>query len=257
VNHQPHSHARAVALAALVLAALAAAAPAAAQTRKDPATKATPHAAATTPAATTTRSAAPAAIPLPPPPADAPARRGAGWLSVAAGLWGGLDAGQGGAVVADYGYLRTPGFWNGMDLELHLSASVGRASKDTQLTATIPQPFGPALALPSGVEEQSAWIVEVVPTARLRLRLGPTVALLADGGVGVCQTVESYTRDELFAGRTETTQNQTSLVVHLGAGMTFDLSERARIVFVPLALSLQLGTGFSAFVPTLGLAYRL
>ncbi len=33
--------------------------------------------------------------------------------------------------------------------------------------------------------------------------------------------------------------------------------ERTRLLFLPVALSLQVGTGFSAYVPTLGLAYRL
>ena len=63
--------------------------------------------------------------------------------------------------------------------------------------------------------------------------------------------------DELFVGHTETTKNVTGLVLRLGAGMSFTLSERARLLFLPVALSLQVGTGFSAYVPTLGLAYRL
>lgn len=257
MDHRPPLRPRAVALAALTLAALTAAAPATAQPRKDAAAKATPRAAAVPAAAPSTRSAAPAAIPAAPAPAAAPVGPRVGWLSAAAGLWGGFDAGQGPAVVVDYGYLRTPRFWGGGDLELHVSASLGRASQDTRLTTSVPQPIGPPLTLPAGVEEQSAWIVEVVPFARLRLPVGVKTALLVDGGVGVSQTVESYERDELYAGRTETTQNQTSLVVHVGGGMTFDLSQRARVVFVPLAISLQLGTGFSAYVPTLGLAYRL
>jgi hypothetical protein len=55
----------------------------------------------------------------------------------------------------------------------------------------------------------------------------------------------------------DTTKNVTGLVLRVGAGMSFALSERTRLLFLPVALSLQVGTGFSAYVPTLGLAYRL
>ena len=133
---------------------------------------------------------------------------------------------------------------------------VARPSDDTQLTATIPTLGGP-VSISSGHDTMNAWVVEVVPTARLRYAVHPKVSVFADGGLGLGQTVEQYQRDEMFAGHTEKSVNQTTVLLRAGGGLTVDLSPRTRLVVLPLALSLQLGTGFSAYLPSLGLAYRL
>lgn len=239
------------ALTIAVLAAALAAAPATAQPRKEAAAK---PAARTTPLAATPPAAA--AIPLPPPPSGGSQVRRAGWLAVSAGPWSGLDSGSGAAFQVDYGYLRTPPGWRRVELELHLAVLVSRATQETELTTVIQPPFGTPVQISSGLEKTSAWIIEAVPMARARVPFGK-IALLFDGGLGLVQTLETHERDELFAGHTDETKNVTGLVLRLGGGMAFELSERARLVFLPVQLSFQLGTGFSAYVPTLGLAYRL
>jgi opacity protein-like surface antigen len=228
----------AIAVATLAVA-LAAAPAAAAPPRKDASAKAGTRA---TPSQE-----------LPPPPAAAPlgARR-AGWLALSAGAWAGLDSGQGGAVQLDYGIVRTPEGWSRLQLEVRLAATIGRPTDSTDLTTV----YG-GRTIPSGTEKTSAWIVEVVPGLRLLYPVSPKFSLFGEAGLGLVQTIEKHERDELFAGHTDTTKNVTGLVFRLGAGMSFTLSERTRLLFLPVALSLQAGTGFSAYVPTLGLAYRL
>ncbi len=261
MHRDPLARAR-TARRALTLAALAAAlvaAPAGAQTRRDAAarTAARPASTSSAPALGATAPAA-SQVPLPPAPAGASATgRRVGWLALSAGPWAGFDSGAGAALQVDYGFLRTPPGWSRLRLEVHLAATLARTSDSTDLTSTIVPPYGPPVSISAGVEKMNAWVVQVVPSARAILPVGPKFSLLGDAGLGLVQTIESYERDEMFAGHTDTTRNVTSLVLQVGAGMSFDLSERTRLLFLPLALSLQLSTGFSAYVPTVGLAYRL
>lgn len=236
--------------AGAVAAALAAAPPAEAQRR---------DLAARTPTTYAARTAAAPAVPLPPPPGGTSLRPGrAGWLAVSAGPWAGFDLGQSVALHVDYGYLRTPPGWRRAQLEVRLSVMMARPTDDTDLTALVTPPYGGTpVSVYAGVERTRVWAVEVVPMARVRLPVGQKFALYADGGVGLAQTIETYDREEMFAGHTERTENVTGLVLRLGAGMSFALSDRTRLLFEPIAVSLQLGPDFSAYVPTLGLAYRL
>lgn len=259
MHRNPPSHRGAAAVALAV--ALAAAAPAEAQPRKDPASKTAPRAtstAAPAPAAAPAALARPAAAPLPPPPAEAPAdpRPGA-TLAVSAGPWAGFDTGGSAAIQVDYGFLRTPQTWARLELEVRLAVMLARPTGETGLTTVVVPPYGTPVEISSGVERMSAWVIEAVPTLRLRLPVNPKFALFVDGGLGLAQTIERYEREEMYLGASEETKNVTGLVLRLGAGMAFQVSERTRVVFVPLALSLQLGPDFSAFVPTLGVAYRL
>jgi hypothetical protein len=264
--------AAAAAFAAAFAAALAAAAPAEAAplretaaagparstktlptTKTLPATKAAP---ATT--AAPLRVSPPAAVPLPPPPpADTVLRPRGGWLTVSAGAWAGFDLGQSLALHVDYGIERTPASWRRLGLEYHLSVMGSRPTDETELTRVVTQPYPyPPLSIPAGLEKTESWVVEVVPTARVRLAF-EKFALFADGGVGLAQTVQKVERDEMFEGHTTATENVTGLVLRLGAGMSFDLSPRTRLLLVPVAISVQLGPSYSAYTPSLGLSYRL
>jgi hypothetical protein len=257
--------------AAIAALALALAAPAEAAPRREPAVAtparatapATPPAAAParTPAAAPLRATPPAAAPLPLPPqpaaAVAPEAR-VGWLTLAVGAWAGFDLGQSLGAQVDYGIERTPPSWTRLGLEYHLSVMGSRPTDETDLTRTIVQPYYPyqATSVPAGVESTEAWVVEVALSARARLPF-EKFALFADGGVGVAQTVERVERDEMFEGTTVSTENVTGLVLKLGAGMSFDLGARTRLLLVPVALSVQLGPSYSAYTPYLGLSYRL
>lgn len=259
--------------AAVAALALALAAPAEAAPRRETAVAtparatapATPTTAppARTPAAAPLRATPPAAaplpLPLPPQPAAAVAPDArVGWLTLAVGAWAGFDLGQSLAAQVDYGIERTPPSWTRLGLEVHLSVMGSRPTDETDLTRTIVQPYYPyqATSVPAGVENTEAWVVEVALSARARLPF-EKFALFADGGVGVAQSVERVERDELFEGTTVTTENVTGLVLKLGAGMSFDLGTRTRLLLVPVALSVQLGPSYSAYTPYLGLSYRL
>lgn len=228
--------ATAAALAALV------AAPASAQ-RRDAGGAPAPRSAATE-------------IPLPPPPPGTHLARRDSTVGVAVGPWAAFRTGKSVALHLDYGFPRTPPGWRRVGLELRLSAMVARPTEETPLTRTVIPPFGLPVEMDAGVEDTRVWLVEVVPTARLRLPVGTGFALFADGGVGLAQTIEKYDRIEMYRGHVEEKQNVTGLVVRVGAGLALDVGERVRLLFQPLALSFHVGPKFSGYAPSLGVAYR-
>lgn len=206
---------------------------------------------------------APTAVPLPPPPpgttlvAPEAAPNGGGWFGVAAGPYAAFERGRSFALVLDYGIPGAP--LGRFDVEWHLAVVAASPSEESGLSRLQPSPgFGvPAMSVPSGIEEASALVLEVVPMARLRYAFVPGFALVVDGGVGVCQTFERYERDEMFVGRSEESKNVTGVVLRAGLGVAVDFTPRLRLLFEPVALSAQLGADYSGFTPLLGLAYRL
>lgn len=234
---------------AAVAAALAVAVPAHATQKMPPPAAPRPAAANRPP---------PAAVPLPPPPAAAAARARTTWFGTGIGALSAFDVGKGLAVSFDYGLLRTPPTWRKLALEWHLVTTLGRPTGETALTATVIPPLGfTPVQVDAGQESVKAFLLEVVPTARVLWTLSRGVAFFADGGLGLCQTMEKYDRSEMFLGRTQRTDYVTGVVAHLGLGLSADIAERWRVLFQPVAFSLQIGPKFSAFTPTLGVAYRL
>lgn len=245
-RHPPaRRHARRVLLAAAALCAVLAAPPARAQQRDAARTAVAPR-------------AAPADVPLPPPPAGTRLEHRGATLAVGVGPWVGFSTGSAVAVHVDYGFPRTPAGWSRVELEYRLAVMMARPSYDKGLTSTVVAPF-PVLSttIDVGTKKTRAWVVEAVPTARLRLPLGPNFAVFADGGVGLAQSVERSEANQTFAGTTVKTQNVTGLVLRLGGGASFDVGERLRILFLPVALSLEIGPGYGAYTPTLAAAYRM
>lgn len=231
----------AAALAAPAAAFAAPAAPAAAQ-QKD----LTPRPAAPR--------AARADVPLPPPPAGTRLERRGATLGIAVGPWAAFDTGKSLAAHLDYGFLRTPAGWSRLELEYRLAVMISRPSEDTTLSRTTLPPFG---QIDVGVKRTRVWLLEAVPTARLRYPVGPAFALVADGGLGLAQTLERYESEETFVGHTVKTRNVTGLVLQFGGGASLDVGERLRILFLPVALSFQLGPGYGGYAPSLGIAYRM
>lgn len=195
-------------------------------------------------------------IPLPPPPPGTHLARRSATLGVAVGPWAAFDTGKSFALHVDYGFPRTPSGWRKVALEYRLGAMIARPAEETQLTRTVIPAFGPPVEMDAGVEDTRVWLVEIVPTARLRLPVGTGFALFADGGLGLVQTIEKYDRVEMYRGHVEEKQNVTGVVVRLGAGLALDVSERLRVVLQPLALSFHLGPKFSGYAPSVGVAYR-
>jgi hypothetical protein len=229
---------RRAALSAVLLVALGGARPASAQSRR-------------------------ADVPLPPPPvgttrvepvlADPAPSRGPSWIGLSVGAFAAFDRGQSPAVDLDYGFARTPSGWTRWQLEWHLAVSAARPTDETVITRL----DAGGASLVSGFDKATVFVAQVVPYARVRYPFVPGFALVVDAGAGVVQTIEKYEHQETFVGASTQTKNVTGLSLRAGLGVSVDLSERTRLVFEPLAYALLLGTDYSAFTPTIGLAYRL
>lgn len=203
---------------------------------------------------------APAAVtdvPLPPPPTLAARTTPVAWFGAGVGALSAFDVGKGVAFQLDYGLLRTPPTWRILTLEWHLVGAFSRPSGEKDLTTTVTSPGGQPVSVDAGQEKVKALLFEIVPTARVLWTATPGVAFFADGGLGLCQTVEKYDRSELFMGQSTRTDYVTGAVARLALGMAADVAPRWRVVFLPVAFSFQLGPKFSAYTPTLGVAYRL
>lgn len=199
-----------------------------------------------------------AEVPLPPPPQGTRLERRGATLGVGVGPWAGFGTGKSLAAHLDYGFPRTPVGWSRLELEVRLAVMVSRPSKDTALTRTVVSPYTlTATQIDVGVENARAWLFEAVPTARVRLPFGPSFALVADGGVGLAQTLERIESDQTFIGHEVRTKNVTGVVVRLGGGATLDVGERLRLVFLPVVLDFLIGPKYGGYAPTLGVAYRM
>jgi opacity protein-like surface antigen len=195
-------------------------------------------------------------VPLAPPP-EASLRSRPTWIGVAAGPYAAFESGRGSAVTVDYGFAAPPPAWLRAELEWHLVVLASRPAEDSTLTDTVVTPFGTPITTVVGSAEEHALVIEAVPTARVRVPLAPGFAAFADGGLGLVQTAEKKTEDQAFVGKTVRTRYVTGVVLRLGAGLSYDATDRVRVVFEPLAISAEMGAGWSGFTPTLGLAFRL
>jgi hypothetical protein len=198
-------------------------------------------------------------VPLPPPPPGLrllPSR--AAWLAVSGGPFAALKQGSATALTLDYGFASSRQPWSGTDLEWHLVAVGAAPGHDGALVVTAPAfPGGPSVSTVVGTSRRSAWVAQLAPTARLRRVLAPGFAVFADGGLGLGLAWDETVEDQAFVGRTTTTRATLAVVARLGAGVTWDATERLRLVLHPIALSAELGSDWSAFTPSLGLAFRL
>ncbi len=200
-----------------------------------------------------------AEVPLPPPPPGTrllPSR--AAWLAVSTGPFAAMDQGSSAALTLDYGFASSRQPVQGADLEWHLVVVGAAPGYDAALVIATPAfPGGPAVPTVVGASKRSAWVVQAVPTARLRRVLAPGFAIFADGGLGLGLAWDETVDDEAFVGRTTTSRATVGLVARLAAGVAWDATERLRVVFHPFAISAELGSDWSAFTPSLGLAFRL
>jgi hypothetical protein len=179
------------------------------------------------------------------------------WIGASVGALSAFDVGQAVGLKLDYGLLRTPPGWRKLDLEWHLVVGASMPSGQTQLTASVMPPIGPGpVQVNAGQEKFSAYLFEVVPTARALFAVTQGLAFFADAGLGLCQTFESFDRSEMYLGKSSHKEYATGVVLHLGLGLAADVAPQWRLVFDPLALDLLLGPKFSGWTPSLGVAYR-
>ncbi len=181
--------------------------------------------------------------------------RGRPSIGIGVGAWSGLEIGKGLALQADFGLVRTPASWSRLELEWRLAIMFAAPTEETDLTR-LATTYPPTYVV-SGFEKTTAYVVEVAPTARIRLPLGPALAIFVDAGAGIAQSMDTYERDEMFVGRTVKKENVTGLVFRGGLGVSYDASERLRVLLIPLAGSKQVGPKYSAYEPTLAVAFRL
>ena len=195
------------------------------------------------------------------PGASAPASSstaGTAWLGLSVGALSAFDVGQSLSMQVDYGVVRTPASWRRFDLEWHLVLGFSAPSGKTDLTTTVVPPGGyGAVAVSSGTEKVSALLFEIVPTARLHYNVSRGFSVFADGGLGLCQSLESYDRTEMYVGHSTWKESATGLELRTALGMAVDVTPRWRLLLVPVGFTLQLGPKFSGFTPSFGLAYRL
>ena len=174
---------------------------------------------------------------------------------MAAGPYAAFQRGRSFALVLDYGIPRAP--LGRFDLEWHLAVVATSPSEESGLSRLQPSPgFGvPAMSVPSGIEEASALVVEVVPMARLRYAFVPGFALVVDGGVGVVRR-SSGTRGRdvrrTLGGVEERDRRRAP-----GRTRRWSTSRRGSGSCSSPSPSAQLGADYSGFTPLLGLAYRL
>lgn len=161
-------------------------------------------------------------------------------------------------VQLDYGVLRRAPLARRLELEWHLLAAFARPAGDETLTAQVVPPLaGAPVAVNAGTEEVTALLFEVIPTARALWTPVQGVSFFGDAGLGLVQTVERYERTEMYLGHSTRREYATGLVLRLGAGLALDVAPRWRVLFEPFAVDLMLGPKFSAWTPTLGVAFRL
>ncbi len=238
---------------AAAVAALAIALPAQAQRTKKDAAATTP---ARAPAAVAPTPSRPAGAAVPAPPARGFfASRGPSSMGLGVGAFSSGKA-SGLAAHVDYGFVRTPPSWRRLSLEWRLRAMFARPTEETDLSRTVVVNATP-VTIASGVEKTSVYVFEVGPMARVRLTIGPKLSLFADAGAGIAQTLEKYDSEEMYMGRTVEKKNVTALYVGGAVGVALDLTERLQAMLLPVAFSAHLGTDYSAFLPTLAVAYRL
>jgi hypothetical protein len=203
-------------------------------------------------------------VPLPPPPVPSAGARSqaaaprTAWLAVTAGPFVAFDRGDGFAVSIDYGRTATPARWRRAVLELHFPITLSRPSSEEELTRSFTF-LGETITDTFGSRERTATLVEVVPTARVRLPLGTErkLAVFADGGLGLAFGVIDEVEDERFRGHTETLDAAMALALRIGAGFSYDATPRLRVLFQPVALTLHAGTDWSSYTALAGLSYRL
>jgi hypothetical protein len=193
-------------------------------------------------------------VPLPPPPDGARLEHRGGTLAVGIGPWAGFGTGSSFAMHVDYGFPRTPPSWGRLQLEYRLAVTASHPSKDTTITRVV---LPPVAQIDVGVEKARVWLFEAVPTARVRLPVSPTFALFADAGLGLAQTFERYETEATFVGHTLRTKNVTGLALRAAGGASLDMGERWRVLFLPVALSFQLGPKYGGYAPSVGVAYRM
>lgn len=205
--------------------------------------------------ATVLPAAAVAVDPAPPPPVGA----GRAYkLAVLGGFLAHDDVGSP-SVQLDVARDATPGKWRRLQLEWHLPIRLGRPHWEGTLTRSVPLPTVPPSTTQEevGTTEDTVWILEAVPSARLIVPIVPGFSIHVEAGLGLSQTVETHVEDQIYVGRTETRTLELAVAVRAAVGVTYRLGERLDLVLQPAAFGARLGAGESNFSALWGLSYRL
>ncbi len=201
-------------------------------------------------------------VPLPPPPSGTSLQPGASSgrtykLAVMGGFLSQEVASP--TLQLDVGLVATPASWKRFELEWHLPIRVGRPKWDGMLTRTIVYPSVPPVVTeePVGTTQDTVWLFEAIPTARLILPAAPGFSIHVEAGLGLSQTVEDHIEDQIYVGRTETRTLVFAIGFRAAIGLSYAVSDRLELLMQPFVLGSRLGAGDSNFSALWGLSYRL
>lgn len=137
-------------------------------------------------------------------------------------------------------------------VELHLPVRLSRPAWSGSITQLV----GPTMTT-IGSTEDTVWIAEGAPSARLSLPVAAGLAIHVQAGVGLAVTYEEHIRDEAFAGRTTERKLVLAPSIQGAVGLTYQLGERLEVVFQPLAVGARAKADDTTFSALWGLSYRL
>jgi hypothetical protein len=205
--------------------------------------------------------AAGADVPLPPPPSGT-ALQGGGLRSYKFAVLGGFLSQSDVAsatVELDLGLIATPPSWKRVQFEWHLPVRAGRPKWDGTLSRTVVDSIYPPLSHSEtvGTTNDTVWLVEAIPSARLILPVATGFALHVEAGIGLSQSIETHVEDEIYIGRTEVRKLVLAPIVRGAIGLTYRMGERFDLVMQPFVFGSRIGTGDSSFSALWGISYRL
>ena len=200
-------------------------------------------------------------VPLPPTPSGTALQGGVPRTYKLAVLGGFLSEGDVSSLSlqVDIARVATPAGWTRVEFEWHLPIRGGRTMWDGVLTRTVTLPTSPPTSYqePVGTTDDTVWLFEATPSARLILPVGPGFALHAEAGVGLALTRVTHIEDEQFIGHTTERKLVLAPTVRFALGLTYKLGERLDVVFQPVALARRSSADGATFSALWGLSYRL
>jgi hypothetical protein len=200
-------------------------------------------------------------VPLPPPPPGTVLLAGASptyKLSVLAGFLSEWSVASP-SLLVDLARAATPASWTRAQLEWHLPVQGAHLQRDGLLMQVVALPtIPPTISLqPVGTTEDTTWLVEAIPSARLIVPVAPGFALHAEAGAGLAVTFETHVEDQTFVGRTRERKLALAPVVRLALGLTWRLGDRLDLVMQPITFARRSSSDHATFSALWGLSYRL
>lgn len=199
-------------------------------------------------------------VPLPPPPgtvlqaSTSPTYR----LAVLAGfLSEGSESSP--SLQLDLSRSATPAAWTRAQFEWHLPVRAGHLKWQGALTQTVVLPTYPPTSYQEtvGTTDDSIWLLEAIPSARLVVPAAAGFALHVEAGVGLSVTSETHVEDQDFMGRTRERKLVLAPAIRFALGLTYRIGNRVEVVMQPIAFARRSSSDNATFSAHWGLSFRL